>query len=129
MTLASAYHFLLLIKNSPRDLVVQTASVPISAHSAALPKQKKNWEKLADTALSAEKAKTTEEDPNAGGDAAVNDFFRQIYAGASDDAKRAMMKSFTESGGTTLSTNWDEVGKGTVEVKPPTGSEARKYEY
>ena len=109
-------------------LVIQTSSIPINATAAALPKQHKNWEKLADTALSSEKAKTTTEDPNAGGDAAVNDFFKQIYAGASDEARRAMMKSFTESGGTTLSTNWDEVGKAPVEVKPPSGSEARKWE-
>jgi hypothetical protein len=33
-----------------------------------------------------------------------------------------MMKSYQESGGTTLSTNWDEVKKGKVEVKPPAGS-------
>uniref|UniRef100_A0A183SE50 SGS domain-containing protein n=1 Tax=Schistocephalus solidus TaxID=70667 RepID=A0A183SE50_SCHSO len=33
----------------------------------------------------------------------------------------------TESGGTVLSTNWDEVGKGKVEVKPPDGMEYRKY--
>jgi hypothetical protein len=32
-----------------------------------------------------------------------------------------MMKSFVESGGTTLSTNWDEVKKASVDVKPPEG--------
>ena len=29
-----------------------------------------------------------------------------------EDTRRAMMKSFQTSGGTVLSTNWDEVGKG-----------------
>lgn len=37
-----------------------------------------------------------------------------------------MMKSFTESNGTCLSTNWDEVGKGTVETRPPEGMIAKK---
>lgn len=33
-----------------------------------------------------------------------------------------------ESGGTVLSTNWDEVGKGKVDVKPPEGMEYKKYD-
>jgi len=46
-----------------------------------------------------------------------------------DDAtKRAMMKSYQESGGTVLSTNWSEVGAGKVEIKPPEGMEYKKYE-
>ena len=39
-----------------------------------------------------------------------------------------MMKSFQESNGTVLSTNWQEVGTGTVEMKPPDGVEYRQYE-
>lgn len=34
----------------------------------------------------------------------------------------------TESGGTVLSTNWDEINKGKVDVKPPDGMEFKKYE-
>ena len=41
----------------------------------------------------------------------VDDFFKQIYANATDEQKRAMIKSFSTSNGTVLSTNWDEVGK------------------
>ena len=36
-------------------------------------------------------------------------------------SRRAMNKSFQESGGTVLSTNWSEVDKGQVDVKPPDG--------
>ncbi|KAF9132224.1 Protein SGT1 A [Mortierella sp. 14UC] len=60
------------------------------------------------------------DDVNAGSMAA-------IYKDADDDTRRAMMKSFTESNGTCLSTNWDEVGKGTVETRPPEGMVAKKY--
>lgn len=37
-------------------------------------------------------------------------FFRKLYAGADEDSRRAMMKSFSESQGTSLSMNWGEVG-------------------
>ena len=57
----------------------------------------------------------------------MNEFFQRLYADADDDTRRAMLKSYQESGGTTLSTNWDEVGKGKVEVKPPEGSEWKKW--
>lgn len=71
---------------------------------------KKNWDVVANEALDREgKEKTTTEDPNVGGDAAVNSFFQQIYAGADEDTRRAMLKSYTESGGTALSTDWNEV--------------------
>lgn len=84
-------------------------------------KQHKNWDKVTTEILGQEKDKTTNEDPNSGGDAALNGFFQQLYAGADEDSRRAMMKSFVESGGTTLSTNWDEVKKANVDVKPPEG--------
>lgn len=38
-----------------------------------------------------------------------------------------MNKSFMESGGTVLSTNWSEIGAKPTEVKPPEGCEFKKY--
>ncbi|KAI8813642.1 hypothetical protein BJ742DRAFT_767219 [Cladochytrium replicatum] len=92
-----------------------TASTPSYPSSS---KKRKDWSAI-------EKA-VEEEKPE--GEAALNALFQQIYKDANDDVRRAMIKSFTESNGTTLSTNWAEVGKGKVETKPPEGLEARKYE-
>jgi suppressor of G2 allele of SKP1 len=94
----------------------------------AVPKKKqKNWDGITTQILEKEKEKSTEEDPNVGGDASVNDFFKKLYSGADEDTQRAMLKSYQESGGTALSTNWTEVGKERVAVQPPTGSEWKKW--
>ena len=91
-------------------------------------KSKKNWDGITTEILSAEKEKTLDEDPNVSGDSTLNSFFQKLYGDADEDTRRAMVKSFSESGGTTLSTNWDEVRKGKVEVKPPAGSEWKKWD-
>lgn len=49
----------------------------------------------------------------------VDGFFKKLYANADEDTRRAMMKSYLESEGTALSTNWDEVGKEKVAIHPP----------
>lgn len=88
-----------------------TAGSSSSAPAAARP-AKKNWDKLAadlDDDDSETPAKDSA-DPNAGGDAALQKLFAGIYANADEDTKRAMIKSFTESGGTSLSTDWSSVG-------------------
>ncbi|OMJ28135.1 Glucose-insensitive transcription protein 7 [Smittium culicis] len=56
----------------------------------------------------------------------VSALFSKIYKDSDDDTRRAMMKSYIESNGTTLSTNWSEVKKGTVSTKPPQGMEPKK---
>jgi hypothetical protein len=53
------------------------------------------------------------------GNDAVDSFFKKLYANSDDDTRRAMMKSYVESQGTSLSTNWQEVSKGKVEARPP----------
>ncbi|PGH16341.1 hypothetical protein AJ79_01883 [Helicocarpus griseus UAMH5409] len=49
----------------------------------------------------------------------VDGLFKKIYADSDADTRRAMVKSFYESEGTALSTNWAEVSKGKVEARPP----------
>jgi suppressor of G2 allele of SKP1 len=87
----------------------------------------KNWDALAAsyTKKPSEKKATSdgeegeEEDMKVDSDDeasdAVDGFFKKLYKDADPDTRRAMMKSFLESNGTALSTNWSEVGKGKVE--------------
>jgi suppressor of G2 allele of SKP1 len=53
----------------------------------------------------------------------VQGLFQKIFQNCDDDAKRAMLKSYTESKGTVLSTNWSEIGKKETEIKPPDSME------
>ncbi|XP_052792667.1 protein SGT1 homolog [Mya arenaria] len=99
------------------------------AHPASDPMQypssshyTRNWDKLSKEAEKEEKEEKKE------GDAALNDLFKQIYSDGTEETKRAMMKSFYESGGTVLSTNWNEIGAKQTEVKPPDGMEYKKWE-
>ncbi|KAI8178659.1 Protein SGT1-like protein [Colletotrichum sp. SAR 10_75] len=86
-------------------------SYPTSSKSGA-----KNW----DTVLADEKDDDDEKD--------INLFFKSLYKGATPEQQRAMMKSFTESNGTALSTDWNDVKDRTVETQPPEGVEAKKWE-
>ncbi|VDN03993.1 unnamed protein product [Thelazia callipaeda] len=57
----------------------------------------------------------------------VNALFQKIYKDADDDTKKAMMKSYTESSGTVLSTNWQEISKKRTRIRPPEGMEFKKW--
>ncbi|CBI22624.3 protein SGT1 homolog isoform X2 [Vitis vinifera] len=82
-----------------------------------------DWDKLE------AQVKKEEKEEKLDGDAALNKFFRDIYKDADEDTRRAMQKSFVESNGTVLSTNWKEVGSKKVEGSPPDGMEMKKWEY
>lgn len=84
------------------------------AYPTSSKKGPKDWDKI-----------TADDDEASSGD--PNDFFKTIFKGASPDMQRAMMKSYTESNGTSLSTNWDEVSKGKVETLPPDGMVAKDW--
>lgn len=84
------------------SLEAGAAASSSSASSAITPPTTKDWSKIqieddSDDELNSENP---------------DDFFKALYADADDDTRRAMMKSFVESGGTSLSTDWDKVEKG-----------------
>ncbi|KQK08808.1 protein SGT1 homolog [Brachypodium distachyon] len=111
---------------SGKPKVPQKINLPAeSAHRPSYPssKPKKDWDKLE------AEVKKQEKDEKLDGDAALNKFFREIYSDADEDMRRAMMKSFVESNGTVLSTNWKDVGTKKVEGSPPDGMELKKWEY
>ncbi|KAK9672583.1 hypothetical protein RND81_12G110000 [Saponaria officinalis] len=96
--------------------VQRLPSYPSSKHNI-------DWDRLE------AQVKKEEKDEKLEGDAALNKFFRDIYSSADEDMRRAMQKSFVESNGTVLSTNWQEVGTKKVEGTPPDGMEMKKWEY
>jgi len=79
--------------------------------------QAKNWDKIV--------GEIPEDKPE--GEEALNSFFQQIYGRGDPEIRRAMNKSFQESGGTVLSTNWGEVGSKKVEGTPPKGLEMKQW--
>ena len=103
---------------SDRDVLFYDRAAAAAPAYPSSSRKAKNWD-----ALEKEAAKDEEK---ADGDKALNQLFAKIYKDSDDNTKRAMMKSFTESNGTCLSTNWDEVGKAPVETRPPEGMVAKK---
>lgn len=92
----------------------------------------KDWDAVASSALKTKKTNSEgeeneiEEDDGEDGDPA-NAFFKQLYKNADPDTRRAMMKSYQESNGTALSTDWASVSKETVKTQPPEGVVAKKW--
>jgi suppressor of G2 allele of SKP1 len=101
---------------APAALAASSTSAPSGpAYPTSSKTGPKDWEKLGEG-----------EDDDDKQD--VNFFFKQLYKGATPEQQRAMMKSFIESNGTSLSTDWDDVKGRKVETIPPEGVEAKKWD-
>lgn len=74
-----------LLKNGQGVL---PSSQPAPPASTSTPMVKKNWDAIEKQAVK------DEEDELLEGDAAINRTFRKIFENASDDTKKAMMKSY-----------------------------------
>jgi len=83
--------------NNPKDKVVH-GYYPSSS------KVKKDWSQL-DKEIDEQEKEDASKDGNEG----MWRLFRDIYAKGNEETRRAMIKSFQTSGGTVLSTNWNEV--------------------
>lgn len=113
---------------SQENAVVQRVNVSsvTAAQRPTYPSSKPkrvDWDKLE------AQVKKEEKEEKLDGDAALNKFFQDIYRDADEDARRAMSKSFVESNGTVLSTNWKEVGSKKVEGSPPEGMEMKSWDH
>lgn len=103
--------------------VSQTTQQSVPAYPSSS-KVKKDWSKI-DKEIDEDMKKN--KDDYADGDP-LNSFFKQIYAGADENTRKAMIKSFQTSGGTVLSTNWDEVKEKNYEGKDrPSAPEGQVY--
>lgn len=107
------------------DAVVSAATPSYTSATSTPPaqqmssRQKSKWDSFNPDADEGEAVKE---------EADINAFFKRLYADANEDTRRAMLKSYQESGGTSLSTDWSKVGKGKVETVPPSGMEAKNWE-
>lgn len=110
--LPSKLELLLAKTEAERWDVLERTVIRVPENSTSL----RNWDKVVNEM-------TQDDDEND-----VNTLFKKIYSEGSDEVRKAMNKSFMESGGTVLSTNWKDVGKDKVEIKPPEGMEWKKWD-
>ncbi|CAB9496377.1 Protein SGT1 homolog [Seminavis robusta] len=111
------------------DNGVETSPPPPADSSDSSPRVRpyashKDWDQIEKELTDQEKSEKPE------GDEAMNKLFQQIYATADDETRRAMVKSYQTSGGTVLSTNWNEVKEKDYEKErtAPKGMEWKNWE-
>ncbi|TQS35934.1 hypothetical protein Golomagni_03630 [Golovinomyces magnicellulatus] len=90
------------------------------SHAPVYPTSSRNGPKNWDVIVDNEAEEEGIDEPDA--------FFKTLYKNADPDTKRAMIKSFQESNGTALSTQWSDVGSRKVEIVPPDGVEAKRWD-
>lgn len=90
-------------------------SAPTHAYPSSS-RKRHNWDDIVKQSAAEDEQLQKEfaKDPNAGGDRALNEMFQKLYADATDDQRRAMIKSYQESNGTALSTDWSDVSKASL---------------
>jgi len=98
-----------------RPMMEKAPNYPSSSQRA------KDWNKL-----EAQIKKDEKDNKEDMGDA--NTIFQQLYRDSDENTRRAMNKSMSESGGTCLNMNWEEVSKAKVTCEPPDGMEWKKYD-
>jgi len=112
------------------DSSVVPLQTPSSRNGPSYPtsaRQKTNWDKIVKEVTEEDAKVPDNSDPNGGGDVALNKLFQKLYADATDEQRMAMMKSYQESNGTALSTDWGQVKRNKVETHPPDGMVAKKW--
>lgn len=109
-----------LPETAPGDVGTSAATIA-QGLPAPYSGKRKNWDKLEREVIQEEE----KEEPE--GEAAAMKLFKKIYADGNEETRKAMMKSYYESGGTCLSTNWEDIGKRKVDVSPPDSMEFKKW--
>ncbi|KAK3679702.1 Cochaperone protein [Recurvomyces mirabilis] len=117
---------------STTDATAKAAALNGPVYPTSSKSGPKNWDKVTADATAAlhnpdAKAGSLENDDDYEGGDEANHFFKKLFKDASPEVRRAMTKSYQESNGTALSTNWEEVSKGKVETSPPDGMEAKQW--